>query len=81
MSSHGVQTEIRCPFFRAIGDRSIICESPVPTARSTSTLFKTQARKMAHILWCCNELDGGGCPIYAAVMEKYSEKKGTQEGS
>ena len=83
----GLQTDIKCPFFRAFGGgdtkagtaiqmapRKIICESPVPTAHSTSIYFDTRSMWYSHVLWCCNQEDGGGCPIYRANMEKYEDK-------
>lgn len=78
----GLQTEIRCPFFVAFGSgvaakdaRSIICESPVVNAKSTSVYFKSRHQLHSHMMWHCSAIDGGGCPIYKANMTKYEDDK------
>ena len=77
----GLQTEIQCPFFIAFGggvaakdSRSIICESPVVDAKSTSVYFQSRHRMKSHATWYCSCIDGGGCPIYRANMRKYEDK-------
>ncbi len=67
--------EIQCPFFKALGDASIVCESPIPSARSNVSYFRSRSRMAAHVIWHCKEANGGGCAIYQAVMMRYSDEK------
>ena len=70
----GIQSDIQCPFFRSLGAMSISCESPVSGAKCSVVTFNTIAKRTSHVLWHCNEPDGAGCPMYAAVMAKYKDK-------
>lgn len=70
----GIGSAVQCPFYKGLRSRSIICEAVIGSAESTSTFFKTESRRAAHILWHCNERDGAGCPVYAALMEKYDSR-------
>ena len=71
----GIQSQVQCPFFRALRYRSIVCESIVRSGESCCTYFTTESRRASHVIWHCNEIDGAGCPVYDAVMRKYEEKK------
>lgn len=69
----GIIAEVQCPFFRALRSRTIVCESLIKGAETSCTFFATESKKAAHLIWHCNEKDGAGCPVYAALMGKYRE--------
>ena len=71
----GLESGIMCPFFRDTKTMSIVCEAPIPGATSITITFPSCSRRASHILWRCNEIDGGGCQIYQAIMEKYKEDR------
>lgn len=76
----GIGSDVKCPFFiTGHKDRSIICESPVESAERVRLFFYSDSRRASHLLWHCNEIDGGGCPIYAANKAKYERSKAADE--
>lgn len=76
----GLESGIRCPFFRDTKSMSIVCEAPIAGATSVTITFPSISRRASHILWRCNEPDGGGCPVYQAIMRKYTEKEDRPHG-
>ena len=68
-----LESYVQCPFFMTLRAGSIVCESPLEHAKNTVTSFGSQERRMLHLLRHCNEIDGGGCPLYRAVMAKYED--------
>lgn len=70
----GAGSDIQCPFYVALaGKYRIVCESPEPGAGTVSLHFDMLTRRQAHVIWHCNEMDGGGCRVYEAIMSKYND--------
>lgn len=59
--------DICCPFFRAHGDRDIICEEIVACAKCTVTRFKSLEDKKFHQQTYCEE-HFKRCEIYLSIM-------------
>lgn len=66
----GEKAVVQCPFYRNHTRWTINCEGVLPET-SVSTCFENESRRRLHMDICCNEIDGGNCSIYRAIMRKY----------
>ena len=69
MANKTINVNAVCPFFASEGQATITCEGVI--GKWNTTRFLTVSDKLEHEdLYCC--CDYASCPIYKAVMTKYS---------
>ena len=69
----GMEGAVKCPFFRAYGSHSVLCESFMDGA-GNRTCFRHGADRERHMeLYCCGKYDY--CEVYRMVKEaKYDDE-------
>lgn len=69
MANKTINVDAICPFFASDGERTLTCEGVI--GKWTVTRFLTVSDKIEHEeAYCC--CDYASCPVYKAVMTKYS---------
>lgn len=69
----GSTVNIKCPFYHKHTSWTISCEGLMTEASSSTTYFVSEAAKRLYMDLHCNTVDGAGCPLYRAIMQKYDE--------
>lgn len=71
MATLAESARAQCPFYRSHTNKLIRCETLAKYGTLTALSFPSEGRRKDYYRDHCCMMDGGGCRVYGALMDKY----------